>query len=145
MLRLQAREPETARKEIVQLSSRTPSFLSLPHNSLATASHWETEGGQGATFVSLNGQLMQAYMDRYNVSHDDFAPWALTAHANAQTADHAVFRGKSLDFKTYSEADTITGPVKVRRNAKDQASIIHSLSQSHTWYIRDSLFRWIVI
>ena len=84
--------------------------------SLATASHWPSEGGKGATFVSLNGILMQAYMDRYKVHQDDFAPWALTAHANAQHAAHAVFKGKPLDFKTYSSADTITGPVKVGVN-----------------------------
>ena len=29
---------------------------------LATASHWPTEGGQGATFVSLNALLMEKYM-----------------------------------------------------------------------------------
>ena len=29
---------------------------------LATASHWPTEGGQGETFVSLNGALMKLYV-----------------------------------------------------------------------------------
>ena len=92
--------------------------LSLAHpafflHSLATASHWPTEGGKGATFVSLNGGLMQAYMDRYGVAHDDFAPFALTAHANAQTSPHAVFKNKPLDLATYAAADTIDGPVQV--------------------------------
>ena len=53
---------------------------------LATASHWETEGSQGATFVSLNGILMDLYMKQYGVRHEDFAPFALTAHSNALTA-----------------------------------------------------------
>jgi acetyl-CoA acetyltransferase len=63
--------------------------------------------------VSLNGALMQAYMDRYGVPHDDFAPFALTAHANAQTSAHAVFKNKPLDFATYANADVIAGPVQV--------------------------------
>ena len=63
--------------------------------------------------MSLNGALMQAYMDRYGVPHDDFAPFALTAHANAQTSAHAVFKNKPLDFATYANADVIAGPVQV--------------------------------
>lgn len=63
--------------------------------------------------MSLNGALMQEYMDRYGVEHDQFAPFALTAHANAQTAPHAVFNRKPLDFAAYSSASVISGPVRV--------------------------------
>jgi acetyl-CoA C-acetyltransferase len=81
--------------------------------SLATASHWPTEGAHGETFVSLNGYLMAEYMRRYNRPHLDFAPFAITAHDNAATAPHAVFNKKRLDRDLFEAAQTITGPVQV--------------------------------
>jgi acetyl-CoA C-acetyltransferase len=77
---------------------------------LATASHWETEGSQGATFVSINGVLMDLYMKKYGVKHEDFAPFALTAHANGLTAQHATLK-KALDQATYDAARMITPPI----------------------------------
>lgn len=79
--------------------------------SLATASHWSTEGSQGKTFVSLNAYLMQEYMLRYNITHDKFAPFALLAHANAATASHAVFKGVPLTPEGFAAAKTLVEPI----------------------------------
>ncbi len=48
------------------------------------------------------------------MAHAAFAPFALTAHANAQTAAHAVFHTKPLDFAAYEGAKMLTDPVQAR-------------------------------
>lgn len=80
---------------------------------LATASHWETEGAHGATFVSLNGGLMEQYMEKYAVPHSAFAPFALTAHDNAANSPEAVFHKKSLTEEQFEASMTITPPVQL--------------------------------
>lgn len=81
-------------------------------HALATASHWETEGGKGETFVSLNGILMHLYMQRYGIAHEAFAPFPVTAHAHAMDSPEAVFH-KPLDAATYESARPITGPIRL--------------------------------
>jgi acetyl-CoA C-acetyltransferase len=77
---------------------------------LATASDWEKEGSKGATFVSLNARLMQAYMDTYKVDNSVFAPFAIAAHRNAARNPNALFN-KVIDEKTYREARHVDGPL----------------------------------
>jgi acetyl-CoA C-acetyltransferase len=77
---------------------------------LATASDFEKEGSKGATFVSLNSRLMQAYMDAYKVDNRAFAPFAINAHLNANRNPNAFFH-KVIDEKTYREARHVDGPL----------------------------------
>jgi acetyl-CoA C-acetyltransferase len=79
---------------------------------LATASDWSKEGSTGATFVSLNGRLMQAYMDTYKVDHHAFAPFAVNAHLNANRNPNALFH-KVIDEQVYMDSRLIDGPVKL--------------------------------
>ncbi|MDB4974417.1 MAG: acetyl-CoA acetyltransferase [Myxococcaceae bacterium] len=79
---------------------------------LATASDWEKEGGLGATFVSLNGRLMQAYMDTYKVDNSVFAPFAINAHKNANRNPNALFH-KEIDEKIYHESRLVEGPLRL--------------------------------
>ena len=66
----------------------------LIKTALAGASNWETEGAQGATFVSLNGQVMTAYTQKYGVDPDELRHISINGHNNANTTDHALFHGK---------------------------------------------------
>ena len=68
---------------------------------LATAADWELEGVCGESFLSLNATLMRAYMDKYGVAAERFAPFAITAHQNALTNPNALLH-KALDLETYS-------------------------------------------
>jgi acetyl-CoA C-acetyltransferase len=77
---------------------------------LATASDFEKEGSKGATFVSLNARLTQAYMDTHKVEHSVFAPFAITAHHNAMRNPNALFH-KEIDEKIYNEARQLEGPL----------------------------------
>jgi len=80
---------------------------------LATASHWATEGGAGETFVTLNGAIMAEYMRRYGVPHAAFAPFAVTAHANALTAAHATLRTPGVTPEAFEASRVIAGPVRL--------------------------------
>ncbi len=65
---------------------------------LATAADQELEGGGGESFLSLNAQLMRAYMGKYGARAEDFAPFAVTAHRNAVTNPNALLR-KEIDVR----------------------------------------------
>lgn len=79
---------------------------------LATASDWTKEGSHGATFVSLNARLMQAYIDTYKVDSRVFAPFAINAHHNANRNPNALFH-KEIDFASYQAAREVEGPLKL--------------------------------
>ena len=79
---------------------------------LAMAADWELEGSRGESFLSLNAKLMQLYFDTYSVSAEDFAPFAITAHANAVHNPNAVFH-KEIDLADYLESRIIVDPVRL--------------------------------
>jgi len=58
---------------------------------LASAADADYEVIHGISFVALNALIMQRYMHEYNVSRQDFADFAITAHANAAGNPNARF------------------------------------------------------
>jgi acetyl-CoA C-acetyltransferase len=79
---------------------------------LATAADWELEGVCGESFLSLNATLMRAYMDKYGVTAERFAPFAITAHRNALTNPNALLH-KALDLKTYLDSRVVADPIRL--------------------------------
>jgi acetyl-CoA C-acetyltransferase len=79
---------------------------------LATAADWELEGSCGESFLSLNATLMRAYMDKYRVTGERFAPFAITAHRNALTNPNALLH-KPLDLETYLSSRIVTDPIRL--------------------------------
>jgi acetyl-CoA C-acetyltransferase len=79
---------------------------------LATAADWELEGVCGETFLSLNATLMRAYMDKYGVTAERFAPFAITAHRNALTNPNALLH-KALDLETYLASRIVSDPIRL--------------------------------
>ena len=79
---------------------------------LATAADWELEGVCGESFLSLNATLMRAYMDKYGVAAERFAPFAITAHQNALTNPNALLH-KALDLETYLSSRVVTDPIRL--------------------------------
>lgn len=79
---------------------------------LALASDWETEGSKGATFLSLNAKLMNAYLEKYKIDRNAFAPFAINAHKNALGNPHAMFH-KEITFEQYSEGKEIIPPLRL--------------------------------
>ena len=76
---------------------------------LATAADQELEG---ESFLSLNAHLMRAYMDKYGVRAEDFAPFAVTAHHNAVTNPNALLR-KEIDVDGYLASRVVSDPVRL--------------------------------
>ena len=81
-------------------------------HALATASDWESEGAHGETFVTLNTQLMIAYMEKYGVDPMVFAPFSITAHRNALTNPNALLH-KHVDEEVYRSSKLINGPMRL--------------------------------
>jgi acetyl-CoA C-acetyltransferase len=79
---------------------------------LASATDWELEGSRGETFVSLNATLMRAYIKRYGVPNDAFAPFAINAHRNALHNPNALLR-KDVDLQSYREARVVGDPLRL--------------------------------
>ncbi len=79
---------------------------------LATASHWDSEGGKGETFLSLNAAVMEQYMAQYNLDTSAFANFSINAHKNALTNPQAMLR-KHLDHDDYHASRSISGPIKL--------------------------------
>lgn len=79
---------------------------------LATAADWETESSRGETFLSLNANIMNHYLNSNNVSRDQFSWFAINAHRNATTNPNALFR-KSICEKTYRESRDIFYPLRL--------------------------------
>jgi acetyl-CoA C-acetyltransferase len=79
---------------------------------LAAASHWASEGARGETFVSLNGAIMREYMRRYGVAHAAFAPFPVTAHANALSAAHATLK-VAVTPESYEASRAVAAPIQL--------------------------------
>jgi acetyl-CoA C-acetyltransferase len=79
---------------------------------LATAADWELEGVRGESFLSLNATLMRAYMDKYDIGAERFAPFAITAHQNALTNPNALLH-KPLDLETYLQSRVVADPIRL--------------------------------
>ena len=79
---------------------------------LALAADRELESSRGESFISLNARLMRHYADTYRKRPEDFAPFALTAHANAATNPNAVFH-KTISLDDYMNSRIIVDPVRL--------------------------------
>ena len=80
-------------------------------SALATASNWRSEGARGETFVSLNERLQRAYIDRYRLSSNAFAPFSILAHRNACENPHARFQ-RAIDTTTYQNDKQVHGTMR---------------------------------
>lgn len=59
---------------------------------LASAADADYEVVHGITFVALNALIMQRYLYEYKVQREDFAGFAINAHANAVHNPNAMFQ-----------------------------------------------------
>lgn len=81
-------------------------------STLATAADWELEGRHGESFLSLNAQLMRAYIDKYDARPEDFAPFSITAHENALGNENALFH-KRIGLDEYMSSRMIIDPIRL--------------------------------
>jgi acetyl-CoA C-acetyltransferase len=79
---------------------------------LATAADADYEAAQGLTFVAINALVMQRYLYEYHWKHTDFAPFSITAHANALNNPYARLPFKISDAD-YRKARMVSDPINL--------------------------------
>lgn len=77
---------------------------------LTGAADAEYEVIHGVTFVGLNALIMRRYMHQYGYQHDDFAPFALNAHANGAKNPNALFQ-KAISRREYTKGRVVADPI----------------------------------
>lgn len=77
---------------------------------LATAADADYEVDHGLSFVALNALLMRRYMHEYDLTHIDFAPFAINAHRNAVHNENAMFPFE-VDESRVKTARMIADPI----------------------------------
>jgi acetyl-CoA C-acetyltransferase len=81
-------------------------------SALAMAADNDYEALHGLSFVSINALLMQRYMFEHGYKKEDFAPFAINAHANAMNNPYAMFH-QQITPKQFAEAKMIADPVSL--------------------------------
>jgi acetyl-CoA C-acetyltransferase len=79
---------------------------------LATAADADYEAAHGLSFVALNALVMQRYMHDYGWKHTDFAPFSITAHANATHNPNARLPFH-ISEREYAKARMIADPINL--------------------------------
>jgi acetyl-CoA C-acetyltransferase len=77
---------------------------------LAAAADAAYEVSQGISFVALNALLMQRYMYEFGWQREDFANFAVTAHANGANNPNAMFQ-RPITAEAYARSAMISTPV----------------------------------
>jgi acetyl-CoA C-acetyltransferase len=79
---------------------------------LAEAADAEYEVIHGVTFVGLNALIMRRYMHEYGYQHQDFAPFAINAHANGAKNPNALFR-QAISRREYENGRVVADPISL--------------------------------
>lgn len=77
---------------------------------LASAADADFEADHGLSFVAINALLMRRYMHEYDLTHLDFAPFAINAHRNAIHNPNAMFPYE-IDESAVKKARMIADPI----------------------------------
>ena len=77
---------------------------------LASAADADYEVIHGVSFVALNALLMQRYMYEYKVNREDFAGFALNAHANGANNPYARFQ-EPISRNAFLNSGMVSAPI----------------------------------
>ncbi len=79
---------------------------------LATAADADYEVEMGVSFVGLNALIMRRYMYEYGWQHEDFAPFAINAHANALHNPYARLHQK-ITVEDFEKSVMVATPINL--------------------------------
>jgi acetyl-CoA C-acetyltransferase len=77
---------------------------------LASAADADYEVVHGITFVALNALIMQRYLYEYKLSREDFAGFALNAHANGANNPNAMFQ-RPISREQFINSTMVAEPI----------------------------------
>jgi acetyl-CoA C-acetyltransferase len=97
---------------VMGVEKMTDQESSLTTSALAMAADAEYEALQGLSFVGINALLMRRYMHEHGYKKEDFAPFAINAHANAVNNPNAMFRSP-ISAKQFADAKPIADPINL--------------------------------
>ncbi len=97
---------------VMGVEKMTDQESALTTSALAMAADAEYEALQGLSFVGINALLMRRYMHEHGYKKDDFAPFAINAHANAVNNPNAMFRSP-ISAKQFADAKPIADPINL--------------------------------
>jgi acetyl-CoA C-acetyltransferase len=97
---------------VVGVEKFTDKIGSDAESALAITTDSDYEAVQGITPVAQAALLMRRYMHEYQVEHDAFAGFPITAHANGATNPNAMFR-KAIDSDVYLKAGVVSDPLNL--------------------------------
>ncbi|MGQ9554517.1 MAG: thiolase domain-containing protein [Anaerolineae bacterium] len=95
---------------VLGLEKMTDSVNGCTTAGLAMAADSDYEAAVGLSFVGINALLMRRYMHEFGATKEDFAAFAVNAHANAEGNPYAMFP-KRIDTRAYTEAPMIVDPI----------------------------------
>jgi acetyl-CoA C-acetyltransferase len=81
-------------------------------SALAMAADAESEALQGLSFIGINALMMRRYMHEYGYKKDDFANFAINAHANAVNNPNAMFPSP-ITAKQFADAKPVADPINL--------------------------------
>jgi acetyl-CoA C-acetyltransferase len=99
---------------------------------LAMAADGDYEAANGISFVALNALLMRRYMYEYDLVEEDFAPFAINAHANAMNNPYAMFH-RPVTREQLRHARMVSDPISLLDSSPicdGAAALILSRSES---------------
>lgn len=80
---------------------------------LAKALDAEYEVPDGATLIRRNAEMMQLYLERYDVPEDGLSHFSVNAHRNARHNPNAVFRTKQITAQDVLASRVIYPPIRL--------------------------------
>jgi acetyl-CoA C-acetyltransferase len=97
---------------VVGVEKMTDTLGNETTSALAMAADADYEASHGLSFVSINALLMRRYMHEFGYDKEDFAPFAVNAHANAMGNPNAMFH-VPVNAERYGRARMISDPINL--------------------------------
>jgi acetyl-CoA C-acetyltransferase len=97
---------------VVGVEKMTDTLGNETTSALAMAADADYEASHGLSFVSINALLMRRYMHEFGYVKEDFAPFAINAHANAMGNPNAMFH-VPVNAERYGRARMISDPINL--------------------------------
>jgi acetyl-CoA C-acetyltransferase len=79
---------------------------------LATAADADYEAAHGLSFVAINALVMQRYMHEFGWKHEDFAPFSIIAHSNAESNPYARLQFP-ITAEDYKRSRMVAEPINL--------------------------------
>lgn len=111
---------------VVGVEKITDEVGSVTDAALATSTDSDYEAVHGLTPTAQAALLMRRYMYEYNVPHEAFAGFPITAHANGATNPNAMYRS-AISAEVYHKAGIVSDPLNmfdIAPNADGAAALL---------------------